>query len=162
MISSKSLSVYTAWANRTLLMYRSCSCMWNSNLHLTFKREGPIKLAAALPSNSLIGLEDFFGQLSLRQQEEGMWSDWFDQRDEAETKVHRTANHIEQLWRLLLVIEVAQVYRFQISFKASHYHPPLTAWFSAPPTSALCCSAPSSFAFNKVKGRGEKKSLKES
>lgn len=42
-----------------------------------------------------------FGQLSLRQQEERTLSNWSDQRDEAETKVCRTANQSKQLWRLL-------------------------------------------------------------
>lgn len=56
-----------------------------------------MKLSATLPSTSLIGQQDFFVQLSLKHQDECIRSHWSDQRHEAETKVHRSANQIEQL-----------------------------------------------------------------
>lgn len=50
-----------------------------------------------------------------------------------------------------LVIEVGQVYRFQISSKASRYHPPrFAAWLSVPPASPLSTS---SVAFMILQGK---------
>lgn len=98
-----------------------------------FKGRQPWNFQLPTHLTHLLVRKTFFGQLSLKQQEEWIWSHWSDQRHEAETKVCRTANQIEPLWRLLLVIEVAQVYRFQIFSKASRYHPPLSPPGSLPP-----------------------------
>lgn len=60
-------------------------------------------------------------------------------------------NQVKRIALTFLVPEVARVYRFQISSKVSHYHPPPLAYCSL--SSPLNSSAQSTIAFNIIKNK---------
>lgn len=109
-----------------------------------------MKLSVAHPSDSLIGPKVSFcgGQLSTRQQKK-MNSDRLVGSKGWGGDKGVPYNQVKRIALTFLAPEVARVYRFQISSKASQYHPPPLADRSL--SSPLNSSAQSTIAFNIIK-----------